>query len=101
MLRRVQLGSARRLFPPLVEAAVDVVTYRVLCFSRCMFRHRQNRVAQGLLAVSIGLVFAFTAPFLPIYTPSRARAFRGLKWGALIGALVSRSGPTLSNRLAC
>jgi hypothetical protein len=53
----------------------------------------KTAVAQGLLAVSIALVFAFTAPFLPIYTPSRARVFRGLKWGALIGAFLFAFGP--------
>jgi hypothetical protein len=50
-------------------------------------------VAQGLLAGSIGMVFAFTAPFLPIYTPPRARVFRGLKWGAMIGAVLFAFGP--------
>ena len=33
-------------------------------------------------AIATGVLFA--APFLPIYTPSRARVFRVAKWGALI-----------------
>jgi hypothetical protein len=33
-----------------------------------------------------GILFA--APFLPIYTPSRARVFRGVRWASLLGVLV-------------
>ncbi len=42
---------------------------------------------RALLSGGIGMGLLFTTPFLPIYTPSRARVFRLLKWVALLGAL--------------
>jgi hypothetical protein len=38
-----------------------------------------------LLAVAIGIFFA--APFLPIYTPTRSRIYRVVKWAVLIAVL--------------
>jgi hypothetical protein len=43
--------------------------------------------AQVALVVGLGTGFLFAAPLLPVYTPSRGRAFRIIKWIALIGAL--------------
>jgi hypothetical protein len=50
--------------------------------------------ARILLAGAIGLGFFLTAPFLPLYTPSRARMFRRVKWTALTAALFLVFGPT-------
>jgi hypothetical protein len=45
-------------------------------------------VAQVLLVGGIGMGLLFAAPFLlPIYTPSRGRVFRVMKWVVLIGIL--------------
>jgi hypothetical protein len=50
-------------------------------------------VARVLLAGGLGMGLLFTAPFLPIYTPSRSRVYRRVKWLVLIGALVLAFGP--------
>ncbi len=50
-------------------------------------------VARVLLAGGIGMGFLFAAPFLPVYTPSRGRIFRGVKWVVLISMLVLAFGP--------
>lgn len=41
--------------------------------------------AQALFLGAIAMGVFFTAPFLPIYTPSRARVYRIVKWATLIG----------------
>jgi hypothetical protein len=50
-------------------------------------------VAQVLLIGGIGMGLLFAAPFLPIYTPSRGRVFRVVKWVVLIGMLGLAFGP--------
>ncbi len=50
-------------------------------------------VARTLLAGGMGMGLLFAAPFLPIYTPSRGRAFRLIKWAILIGTLGMAFGP--------
>jgi hypothetical protein len=39
-------------------------------------------LGRALLAAGILMGFLFVAPFLPVYTPSRARIYRGVKWVA-------------------
>jgi hypothetical protein len=50
-------------------------------------------IARALLAAGILMGFLFAAPFLPVYTPSRARIYRGVKWVVVIGMLVMAFGP--------
>jgi len=42
-------------------------------------------MARALAVGGIAMGLFFAAPFLPIYTPARARVYRLLKWAALIG----------------
>jgi hypothetical protein len=50
-------------------------------------------LARALLLGGIGMGLLFLAPFLPIYTPSRGRVFRCVKWAVLLGTLVVVLGP--------
>jgi hypothetical protein len=50
-------------------------------------------VARVLLVGGIGMGLLFAASFLPIYTPSRGRAFRFVKWVVLLGILGFAFGP--------
>ena len=50
-------------------------------------------VARDLLLIGIGMSPLLAAPLLPIYTPSRGRVFRVVKWGAITGALILLFGP--------
>ena len=50
-------------------------------------------VARVLLIGGIGMSPLFVALLLPVYTPSRGRVFRCVKWVAMIGALVLAFGP--------
>jgi hypothetical protein len=50
-------------------------------------------MARVLLVGGIGMGFFFGGPFLPVYTPSRSRVFRGVKWVVLAGTLGLAFGP--------
>ena len=50
-------------------------------------------VARVLLVGGIGMGLLFVAPFLPVYTPSRGRVFRLVKWIVLVGMLGLAFGP--------
>ncbi len=54
-------------------------------------------IARVLLAAGILMDFLFAAPFLPVYTPSRSRIYRGVKWVVVIGMLVMAFGPLAPN----
>ncbi len=56
-----------------------------------------HTMARVLLATGILMGFLFVAPFLPVYTPSRARIYRGVKWVVVIGMLVMAFGPLAFN----
>jgi hypothetical protein len=43
--------------------------------------------ARALLAAGVVLGLLLVPPLLPIYTPVRARIYRGIKWVVLVGAL--------------
>jgi hypothetical protein len=44
-------------------------------------------LARGLLVLGLLMAIAFIPPFLPIYTPSRGRVFRAIKWSVMIGSV--------------
>jgi hypothetical protein len=54
-----------------------------------------ERPHEARLFLAMGLAFGlfFTAPFLPIYTPSRSKIYRTIKWVVGLGALVLAFGP--------
>ncbi len=49
-------------------------------------------VARGLLALGILMAIFFIAPFMPIYTVSRGRIYRAIKWIVLIGGVFALFG---------
>jgi hypothetical protein len=50
-------------------------------------------IAGVMLAAGTLMGLLFAAPFLPVYTPSRGRIFRIVKWAVVIGMLVLAFGP--------
>ncbi len=50
-------------------------------------------LAWPLFAGGTGIGLLFTAPFLPVYTPSRGRIFRVVKWVVLLGMFGLAFGP--------
>ena len=58
-----------------------------------LFLNGVIEIARILLVGGLGLGILSLALFLPIYTPSRSRIFRGVKWVVLAGILVLAFGP--------
>lgn len=58
-----------------------------------LFLNSAVAAGRALFLGGIAMSIFFTAPFLPIYTPSRARVYRFVKWAALIGVFCLPFGP--------
>jgi hypothetical protein len=58
-----------------------------------LFSTGSTDLARVLVMAGTGMGLLFAAPLLPIYTPSRARIFRIVKWVVLVGMLVLAFGP--------
>jgi uncharacterized membrane protein len=54
-------------------------------------------LARGILALVIMMALFFIAPFLPIYTATRGRIFRAIKWSLMIGIVALVWGPDSRN----
>ena len=56
-------------------------------------------LAGGVLVVAALMAIFFIAPFLPIYTPTRGRIFRVIKWGMMFGSVLALFGTDSRNGL--
>ena len=52
--------------------------------SAALFLNGKNEIARTLLVGGLALLVPFGVPFLPIYTPARARIFRRVKYALLL-----------------
>ena len=51
-------------------------------------------LATALLAAGISMGMICAAPYLPVYTPARGRAFRSVRWAMLLAVFVLALGPS-------
>lgn len=78
---------------PWFKHLVTAIPIACLLASTASFLTGSTAVARLLLAAAIGAGPSFAAPFLPVYTPSRARNFRRAKWLLMAMALLLAFGP--------
>lgn len=78
---------------PWLKHLMPAIPVACLLAGAALFLSGNPSIARILLAAAVGTGLIFAAPILPIYTPSRARIFRRVKWVALIGALALALGP--------
>ena len=76
--------SARKL-AELEDSDAECMPVAMLVAACAMFFDGAIGVARALAVGGLAMGLFFAAPFLPIYTPARARVYRLLKWAALIG----------------
>lgn len=69
-----------------------VIPAAIVCTSIALYLTGAGALARTLLLIGTATGFLFATPFLPIYTPSRSRAFRMLKWAMLLGAFAFTFG---------
>lgn len=78
---------------PWLKWVVPAVPVVAVAAAAALFFTGQIAVARDVLIGGIGMSPLFAAPLLPIYTLSRGRVFRMVKWVAMTGAMVLVFGP--------
>jgi hypothetical protein len=71
-------------------AAIPVVA---LWAAAALYLAGSVSIAESVLSGAIMMGLLFTAPYLPVYTPSRSRVFRSVKWVVMMCAFVVAFGP--------
>jgi hypothetical protein len=72
---------------PWLKGLLLAVPAAALTASTACFVSGAMVAARALLAGGIVFALLLVPPFLPIYTPARARVYRGIKWVVLVGVL--------------
>jgi hypothetical protein len=77
---------------PWLKWLVLAVPLTAVAAAAALFLNGHVAIARDLLIAGLGMSPLLAAPLLPIYTPSRGRAFRYLKWVAMTGGLALMFG---------
>jgi hypothetical protein len=89
MLRDANWESRVICGRPSLKRMLLVLPAALVLASVVLFFRGSRDLASTLLAFGAAVGMLFTAPFLPIYTPARARVFRGVKWAVWAIALLA------------
>lgn len=74
-----------RMWPKAVFLLMSVAA--VFAANELLLKHAGS-IAWALFAGGAGLGLLFAAPFLPVYTPKRARVFRTVRWAVMLAILI-------------
>ncbi|HEX4134760.1 MAG TPA: hypothetical protein VHY84_09145 [Bryobacteraceae bacterium] len=77
----------------LVKWLLAAVPVAALWAAAALYLAGEGLIARVVVAGAVMMGLLFTAPYLPVYTTSRSRVFRGVKWVAMMCALVLAFGP--------
>ncbi|HLH01073.1 MAG TPA: hypothetical protein VKX49_32515 [Bryobacteraceae bacterium] len=72
-----------------------VVPAATLCAAVWLLFSGQSNLGGVLLLAALGFALLFASPFLPIYTPGRARTFRVVRWAWLAAILLLAFSPDI------
>jgi hypothetical protein len=78
---------------PLLKLVMAAVPLAALAAAAALFFTGRAAVARDVFIVGIGMSPLLAAPLLPIYTASRGRLYRRVKWVAMTGTLLLVFGP--------
>ena len=78
---------------PWVKWAIAAASSAALLVATILFL--RGAIPFRWVPLSAGVDVMLAAPFLPVYTPGRALAFRILKWAVMLGAIALIYGPEL------
>ncbi len=84
LLREGQWESRAICSRPWMKGVLLALPAAALWASAALFLNGKNELARTLLVGGLALLVAFGVPFLPIYTPARARIFRRAKYVLLL-----------------
>jgi hypothetical protein len=92
MLREANWEARAVCSRPLLKWLLITLPLAALFAAVALFLSGRIAGSRVLLAAAIVMGLFFAAPFLPVYTPSRGRVFRRVKWVLLTGTLVLAFG---------
>lgn len=78
---------------PWLKLVMAAVPLAALAAAAALFFTGRAAIARDVFIAGIGMSPLLAAPLLPIYTPSRGRLFRLVKWVAMTGTLLLVFGP--------
>jgi hypothetical protein len=84
MLRNAQWEGRTVCASRVLLWLLRAIPVAVLCAAAITFVAGQSFMSRLFLLLAVGSVVFIAGPTLPIYTPSRARIFRWVKWTAII-----------------
>ena len=84
LLRESQWEARAVCSRPWLKWLLLAMPAAALWASAALFLTGKNELARTLLVGGLALLVAFGAPFLPIYTPTRSRIFRRVKYVMLL-----------------
>jgi hypothetical protein len=87
MLRQSNQEARAFCSSALLKGMLLAVSVAVLCGAAAFFLTGATSVALKLIFGWVAISSLAFAPFLPVYTPSRSRVFRLVKWGFFLATL--------------
>jgi hypothetical protein len=76
-----------------LKQTLVAVSFAALIGAEIFFLRGETEIARILLVLGLGMGLMFTAPMFPVYTPSRSRIYRVVKWAVMIAMFVLAFGP--------
>ncbi|HUJ30311.1 MAG TPA: hypothetical protein VLY23_03455 [Candidatus Acidoferrum sp.] len=95
MLRNAKWEAHAVCSRPWLKWLLPAIPFGALVGAVAFFFAGSTAPARILLVGALGTAVWFAVPFLPVYTPSRARFYRGVKWLAMVAMLVLVFGSSI------
>jgi hypothetical protein len=67
-----------------LKQSLVALSFATLIAAEIFFLRGVNEIARILFVLGLGMGLMFAGPMLPVYTPSRARIYRAVKWVGMI-----------------
>ena len=99
MLRDTKWEGKAMCSRPWLKWALLAIPVFTVVGTLALFLSGETRFARMVLAPGVVVSLLVLAPFLPVYTPSRGRIFRVVKWALLVAAILLAFGPTAKDSL--
>jgi hypothetical protein len=76
-----------------LKQTLIALSFAVLIGAEIFYLRSASETARILLVLGLGMGLMFVAPMFPVYTPSRSRIYRVVKWLAMIAMFALAFGP--------
>lgn len=95
LLRRSNLETRAICSRASLKWALLALPGTVLLVSVALLGLHNSSLVRGLLTLSTVMAVLLIPPFLPIYTPTRGRIFRAIKWSLMFGGVALLFGRSM------